>query len=62
MSVDLTIHIHRSGFTLQDDAWLAGCFEIDDSSGGIAVEHGRITQIDGTVVAESFHTRLTAQN
>ena len=62
MSIDLTVHIHRSGFTLQDDAWLAGCFEIDDSTGGLAVEHGRITQMDGTVVAESFHTRLTAQN
>jgi acyl-CoA thioesterase len=62
ISIDLTIHIHRSGFTLRDDAWLAGCFEIDDSTGGLAVEHGRITHMDGTVVAESFHTRLTAQH
>lgn len=62
MSIDLTIHIHRSGFTVHDDAWLAGTFEIHDSTGGLAVEHGRITQMDGTVVAESFHTRLTAQN
>jgi hypothetical protein len=62
MSIDLTVHIHRSGFTLQDDDWLAGTFEIHDSTGGLAVEHGRITQMDGTAVAESFHTRLTAQN
>jgi hypothetical protein len=59
---DLTIHIHRSGFALRDDAWLAGCFESHDSTGGLAVEHGRIIQKDGTVVAESFQTRLTAQN
>ena len=61
-SIDLTVHIHRSGFTLQDDDWLAGCFEIHDSTGGLAVEHGRIAQMDGTVVAESFHTRLTVQS
>jgi acyl-CoA thioesterase len=62
VSVDLTVHVHRSGFVLGDDAWLAGCFEIDDSTGGLAVERGRIMQMDGTVVAELFHTRLTAQN
>ena len=62
MSIDLTVHIHRSGFTLPDDAWLAGRFEIDDSTGGLATEHGRITQLDGTVVAESFQTRLTARD
>ena len=28
---------------------------------GLAVEHGRLSQLDGTVVAESFQTRLTAQ-
>ena len=43
-----------------DDGWLTGSFEIDDSAGGLAVEHGRITLRDGTVVAESFQTRLTA--
>ena len=62
MSIDLTVHVHRSGFDLTDGAWLAGCFEIHDSTGGLAVERGRITQMDGTVVAESFHTRLTAQS
>ena len=62
MSIDLTTHVHRSGFALADGAWLAGCFEIHDSTGGLAVERGRITQMDGTVVAESFHTRLTAQS
>jgi acyl-CoA thioesterase len=62
VSIDLTIHIHRSGFVLGDDEWLTGSFEIDDSTGGIAVERGRITLMDGTVVAESFQTRLTAQD
>jgi hypothetical protein len=62
MSIDLTVHVHRSGFDLADGAWLAGCFEIHDSTGGLAVERGRITHMDGTVVAESFPTRLTAQS
>jgi acyl-CoA thioesterase len=62
VSIDLTVHIHRSGFALGDDEWLAGSFEIDDSTGGLAVERGRITKMDGTVVAESFQTRLTAQD
>ena len=28
---------------------------------GLAVEHGRITLMDGTMVAESLQTRLTVQ-
>jgi acyl-CoA thioesterase len=59
MSIDMTVHIHRSGFNLPHDGWLAGSFEIADSAGGLAVEHGRIAHMDGTVVAESFQTRLT---
>ncbi len=61
VSVDLTTHIHRSGIVLGTDEWLVGSFEVDDSSGGLAVEHGRIALGDGTLVAESFQTRLTAQ-
>lgn len=62
MSIDLTVHVHRSGFALRPGEWLAGAFEIHDSTAGLAVEHGRLTQMDGTVVAESFQTRLTAQD
>ena len=61
VSIDLTTHIHRPGLVLADDDWLAGSFEIDDSTGGLAVEHGRITRMDGTLVAESLQTRLTTQ-
>ena len=61
MSIDFTVHVHRSELAPGDDGWLAGSFEIHDSTGGLAVERGRITQLDGTVVAESFQTRLTAQ-
>jgi acyl-CoA thioesterase len=61
MSIDFTVHLHRSQLALGDDGWLAGSFEIHDSAGGLAVERGRLTQLDGTVVAESFQTRLTAQ-
>ncbi len=59
ISVDLTTHIHRP-ITDLGDGWLAGTFEITESAGGLAVEHGRITTADGLLVAESFHTRLTA--
>ena len=61
MSIDLTVDIHRNGLCLGQGAWLAGSFEIDDSTSGLAVEHACITRLDGTVVAESFQTRLTAQ-
>ena len=61
MSIDYTVHVHRSGPDLGDDGWLAGSFEIHDSTGGLAVERGRLTRLDGTVVAESFQTRLTTR-
>lgn len=32
-----------------------------DSTGALAVEHGRITTMDGTSIAESFQTRPTTQ-
>jgi len=61
MSIDMTVHVHRTGFGLVDDDWLVGSFEIADSTGGLAVERGRLTRMDGTIVAESFQTRLTTQ-
>jgi acyl-CoA thioesterase len=60
VSIDLTTHVHRPGLHLADDEWLVADFAIDDSTGGLAVEHGRITLPDGTIVAESLQTRLTA--
>lgn len=59
MSIDMTVHVHRRGLRLPDDGWLVGSFEIADSKGGLAVETGCITRMDGTAVAESFQTRLT---
>lgn len=59
VSIDLTTHIHRTGPALDAEDWLAGDFEITNSTGGLAVEHGRITRVDGTLVAESFQTRLS---
>lgn len=61
ISVDLVTHIHRSRVVLAPDEWLVGEFEVNTSSAGLAVEHGRITLMDGTPVAESFQTRLTAR-
>lgn len=60
VSIDLTTHIHQPQLTLDDDEWLAGRFVVDSSASGLAVEHGRITRGDGTLVAESLQTRLTA--
>ena len=60
VSVDLTTHVHRPHVLLGGDEWLTGEFEIETSTGGLAVEHGRLTGPDGHLVAESFQTRLTA--
>jgi acyl-CoA thioesterase len=60
VSIDLTTHIHRPEVDLGDDAWLIGAFEVQTSSEGLAVEHGVLASADGTLVAESFQTRLTA--
>ena len=60
VSIDLTTHIHRPEVALADDEWLAGSFEVETSSAGLAVEHGVLAMTDGTLVAESFQTRLTA--
>lgn len=60
VSVDLTTHVHRPDVALGHDEWLIGSFEVDNSTNGLAVEHGVIAAADGTLVAESFQTRLTA--
>ena len=61
ISIDLTTHIHRPDLVLGEDDWLTGSFEVGTSTAGLAVEHGRIAERDGSLVAESFQTRLTAQ-
>lgn len=62
VSIDMTTHVHRSRPVLGPDEWLTAEFSIETSTGGLAVEHGRIAERDGTLVAESFQTRLTAQD
>ena len=62
VSIDLTTHIHQPDVLLGDDEWLCARFEIRTSTNGLAVEHGLITTNDGTPVAESLQTRLTAQD
>jgi len=59
ISIDLVTHIHRTLPALGDE-WLTGAFEIETSASGLAVEHGRIATRDGVLLAESFHTRWTA--
>jgi acyl-CoA thioesterase len=62
VSIDLTTHIHRPHVVLGVDEWLTGAFQVETSGGGLAVEHGRIAERDGTLVAESFQTRLTTKD
>ena len=59
VSIDLAVHLHRTRQALRDDEWLEGRFRADVSHGGLALEHGRIADSDGTLLAESFHTRWT---
>jgi acyl-CoA thioesterase len=60
ISVNYTIHVHRTLAELGDDEWLGGIFRVDISAGGIALEKGMITDPAGRILAESFHTRWTA--
>lgn len=57
VSVDYTVHIHRTAPD-HGDAWLAGVFRTDTAAGSLAVEHGAIATAEGTLLAESFHTRV----
>ena len=59
MSVDDTVHIHRVP-ELPADAWLPAVFEARDAADGLVLERGRIAAPDGSMIAESFHTRLLA--
>lgn len=61
VSIDLTTHLHQPQIDLDEDEWLVGEFEIVTSTGGLAVEHGRLARRDGTLVSESFQTRWTAE-
>lgn len=60
VSIDLATHVHQTHLVLEDQ-WLTASFSIETGSGGLAVEHGVLAELDGTLVAESFQTRLTAK-
>ena len=60
ISINYTIHVHRTLDALGDDEWLGSLFAADISAGGIALEKGSITDPAGRILAESFHTRWTA--
>jgi len=59
VSIDFTVHLHRTLDPLADDAWLTGSFHADQSTDGLALELGTMRDPDGRVLAESFHTRWT---
>ena len=58
VSIDYTIHVHRT-VPAPGDRWLEGVFVAATSAGGIALERGTLADADGTMVAETFHTRWT---
>jgi acyl-CoA thioesterase len=58
ISVDYTVHVHRT-VVLGPDEWLEAVFHTPTSSSGLALEHGTLATMDGTPVAETFHTRWT---
>ncbi len=60
VSVDYTVHLHRTLDRLDPELWLAGEFHADVSSGAMALEKGTLRAPDGRLLAESFHTRWTA--
>ena len=60
VSVDYTVHIHRTLRALAPDEWIAARFEAPVSSGGLALEHGVVVGPLGETLVESFHTRWTA--
>jgi acyl-CoA thioesterase len=60
VSIDYTVHVHRTLDALGDGEWLQGLFHADTSADGMALEKGVIADGRGRVLAESFHTRLTA--
>jgi Thioesterase-like superfamily len=59
IGVDYTVHLHRTLPTFDHGEWLGGRFEVHHSVGGLGLEHGIIATAQDTVIAESFHTRLT---
>lgn len=60
VSISYAIHLHRTLPSMDVDEWLGGLFHVDISADGIALEKGLITAPDGSILAESFHTRWTA--
>jgi acyl-CoA thioesterase len=58
VSVDYTVHVHRT-VSLAPDEWLEAVFETPNSASGLALEHGTLATPDGSLVAETFHTRWT---
>jgi len=60
VSIDFTAHIHRVPTDVPADGWLTAVFETTNGVDGLALEHGRLADPAGRLVAESFHTRLLA--
>lgn len=59
VSVEYTVHLHRTIAEPSPDLWLAAAFRADVARGGLALEHGVVADPDGRPVAECFHTRWT---
>ncbi len=47
ISINYTVHFHRTFATLGDGEWLGGVFQADISADGIALEKGLVTDPAG---------------
>jgi len=59
VSVDYTVHVHRV-LPADPEMLLEGVFVAGTSTSAMALERGTLATPDGTLVAETFHTRWTA--
>jgi acyl-CoA thioesterase len=59
VSIDYTVHLHRTSYDLPGDDWLAAELRADISHDGLALEQGMVVDPAGHVLAQSFHTRWT---
>jgi len=59
VSIDYTVHVHRTLTDPTSDEWLGVRLEAEVSAAGLALERGRLSDSSDRLLAESFHTRWT---
>lgn len=59
LSIDYTVHVHRTLAEEPSHEWLGVWLEAEVSEAGLALERGHLSDSAGRLLAESFHTRWT---